>query len=119
MLSLRALSPTNVPHAPSSSVPRTPKRHGRRSSSPSAAAAQVAIGVDAIDCLKQVTAMMKVSDSVAATCLEGASKELVEQPSVLNKLVFVAERALPMPSASAKLCAADTEEAGPLGAGRV
>ena len=53
--------------------------------------------------------MMKVSDSVAASCLEGASKELVDQPSVLNKLVFVAERALPMPSASAKLCAARSE----------
>jgi len=63
----------------------------------------VPIGVNAIDSLKQAAQLMKVPDAAAATALEGAAAALESQPSVMGKLTFIAERALPMAAAQAKL----------------
>lgn len=66
-------------------------------------ATDVPIGVDAIKYLQQVAKMMKLTDSAAGACLEGAAAALSSQPSVLGKLTFIAERALPMAASMAKL----------------
>ena len=66
-------------------------------------ATDVPIGVSAIKGLATVTSMMKLTDAAAATALEGAAAELQKQPSVLGKLTFVAERAMPAAAGMAKL----------------
>jgi len=68
-----------------------------------ALATDVQIGVDAIRSLKQVAQMMKLTDAAAGAGLEAAAKALETQPSVMGKLTFIAERALPMAAATAKL----------------
>jgi len=68
-----------------------------------ALATDVPVGVEAIQALKQAAQMMKLSDSAAGACLEAAATELESQPSVMGKLTFVAERALPMAASMAKL----------------
>ena len=67
-------------------------------------ARDVPVGVKAIQQLKAAMAIFRVSDDAAcATLLEAAATKLERQPSVLNKLVFAAERAIPQASAMAKL----------------
>jgi len=61
-------------------------------------------GVKAVQNLQTALAIFRLSDdSAAAKLLEAAADELSRQPSVLNKLVFVAERAMPQASGLAKL----------------
>jgi len=69
-----------------------------------AMAADVPIGIKAIENLKSAIAIFRLSDDAAAgKLLEDAADKLSTQPSVLNKLVFITERAMPMAAASAKL----------------
>jgi len=68
-----------------------------------ALANDVPVGVNAITNTKMVMSLMRIQDSATAQVLEAAAKELQKQPSVLGKLTFVAERAMPMASSMAKL----------------
>jgi rubredoxin len=68
-----------------------------------AMATDVPIGVAGARNLKSAVALFRLSDSVAAKLLEDAATDLQRQPSVLGKLTFVAERAMPMAASMAKL----------------
>uniref|UniRef100_A0A7S3EZP7 Rubredoxin-like domain-containing protein n=1 Tax=Haptolina ericina TaxID=156174 RepID=A0A7S3EZP7_9EUKA len=68
-----------------------------------ALASDVPAGVAAITNTKTVVSLMRIPDAQAAQALEGAAAELQKQPSVLGKLTFMAERAMPMASSMAKL----------------
>jgi hypothetical protein len=61
------------------------------------------IGVDSVLQLKSATALFGLTDSACAQYLESAASDLKQQPSVLGKLCFLAERAMPMPASLAKL----------------
>lgn len=61
------------------------------------------IGVDTINQLKAATALFGLPEPTKAKLLETAAEELSGQPSVLGKLVFLAERVMPQPAAMAKL----------------
>jgi len=53
--------------------------------------------------LKRAVATFGLTDAAAAKLLEAAADDLGRQPSVLGKLTFLAERAMPMPASMAKL----------------
>jgi len=62
------------------------------------------IGATAVTNLRTAISIFRLSDDAAAAkLLEESAVELERQPSVLNKLVFVAERAMPTAAAMAKL----------------
>lgn len=63
----------------------------------------VPIGAQSVRNLQSAMAMFKLTDAAAAKLLEEVAEELGRQPSVLGKLVFLAERAMPMPASMAKL----------------
>jgi len=66
-------------------------------------ATDVPIGVTAVKNLKAAVALFRLSDAAAAKLLDQAATELERQPSVLGKLCFVAERAMPAAASMAKL----------------
>ena len=60
-----------------------------------AAATSVPLGVAGVQNLKAATTIFKLSDDASASLLEAAADDLSSQPSVLGKLTFLAERAMP------------------------
>ena len=68
-----------------------------------AAATSVPLGVAGVQNLKAATTIFKLSDDASASLLEAAADDLSSQPSVLGKLTFLAERAMPTAAAAAKL----------------
>lgn len=66
-------------------------------------ATNVPIGVKAVQDLKATTALFGLSDAALEKLLEQVADELKNQPSVLGKLTFLAERAMPQAAAMAKL----------------
>ncbi|KAL3933496.1 MAG: hypothetical protein SGPRY_000250 [Prymnesium sp.] len=68
-----------------------------------ALSADAPISVEAIKTLNHVAQMMRLTNELAATCLEGAAADLKSQPSVLGKLTFIAERGMPTAASIAKL----------------
>ena len=67
------------------------------------AATTVPVGVAEIQNLKRAIALFGVSEAVQGRQLEAAANDLSRQPSVLGKLTFLCERAMPMPASAAKL----------------
>jgi hypothetical protein len=61
------------------------------------------VGVQSVKNLKQAVAVFGLTDSAAAKLLEAAADDLGRQPSVLGKLTFLAERAMPTAASMAKL----------------
>ena len=61
------------------------------------------IGVPSIESLRATVDMMKLGTKECASLYEEVAAELKEQPSVLGKLVFTAERATPEAAAAATL----------------
>lgn len=68
-----------------------------------AMASSVPIGVKGVKDLKSAVGVFGLSDAAAAKLLEQAADDLGRQPSVLGKLCFLSERALPMAASMAKL----------------
>jgi len=68
-----------------------------------AMATSTSIGVPAVVNLKSAAAIFGLSDAAAAKLLEQTASELERQPSVLGKLTFLSERAMPMAASMAKL----------------
>lgn len=68
-----------------------------------AMATDVPIGAAAVRNLKSVVTLFRLSDAAAAKFLEAAATDLQRQPSVLGKLCFIAERAMPAAASLAKL----------------
>ena len=66
-------------------------------------AATAPLGVKSIQNLQVAAGMFRLSDAAAGQLLEEAAGDLERQPSVLGKLVFLCERAMPVASSSAKL----------------
>lgn len=66
-------------------------------------ASDVPVGVAAVKDLKSAVRLFKLTDAAAAKLLATAADELERQPSVLGKLVFVSERAMPTAASMAKL----------------
>ena len=61
------------------------------------------IGVTSVQNLKAATALFNLPDATCAQLLEAAATDLERQPSVLGKLTFLAERAMPTAASMAKL----------------
>ena len=76
----------------------------RRAPPPSPTRSQdLPLNVDTIRGLTKATALFGLTDAATAKMLGDAADKLSRQPSVLGKLVFLAERAMPMPASMAKL----------------
>ena len=60
-----------------------------------AMARDVPIGVDSVRQLRTAVSLFGQSDAATAKLLEAAASDLARQPSVLGKLTFLAERAMP------------------------
>ena len=67
------------------------------------AATNLPIGVKSVQNLKAASALFGLTDAATAQLLEKVAGDLDRQPSVLGKLCFLAERAMPTPASMAKL----------------